>query len=279
MLIKEIILNFIYLLNFLLFSFLSIKLIEKIFKIQDTYGENLFKASLIFSLALAVSPLYTGESYGLFVDLALIWIYSILAFILLIVGHFIVDNFIFHKVHNIEEIKKGNLALVISEGANFIATGIIVKTIIDNLFFTNISHIEFWIKLISIYLFIQLLLAISLYIYELYLFKVKNINIRDYIYKGNISSSILISSNYLLVSFLLSTAFTIGKTTLETVILTLTYFIISILILEAVRISVNLILLKGSSLKDLIEKDNYFKILYSEVFIISIIFIYHFLNE
>jgi hypothetical protein len=277
--LNEIFLNFIYLFHFLFLSSVFLKTFEKIFKVENSKGENILKASLIFSIAIAVSPLFTGESYGLFWDLAFIWIYSILAFILLIIGHIIVDNIVFHRVNNLKEIKDGNLALAITEGANFIATGLIIGTIIDNVFSIEINHLQFWLKLFSIYLAIQFLLALSLFIYEIYLKIFKKIDIKKLIYNGNISSAIHISSNYIIVSFLLATAFVLGRNTFETILLTTGYFLISLIFIELIRILVDFLLIRDIKLSELIKNDNYFRILYIETFVISIIFIYHFLQS
>ena len=279
MIIDEILINFVYLLNFLFFSFLSIFLFEGIFKIRSSKGENLLKASLIFSLALSVSPLYTGESYGLLEDTILIWIYSFIALILLILGHITMDKLIFGNVKNIDEIRSGNIALAIAEGSNFIATSLVVRSVIDNMFSIKINHLEFWIKLISIYLSIQILLALSLFIYNEYLKKVKKLDIKALIYQGNISASIHISANYIIISFLLATAFVVGKTTLETLILTTVYFLLSLILIEIIRFLVDITLFRREKLSTLIKNDEYFKILYIDTFVIAVIFIYHFLES
>jgi len=279
MIIDEILINFVYLLNFLFFSFLSIFLFEGLFKIRSSKGENLLKASLIFSLALSVSPLYTGESYGLLEDTILIWIYSFIALILLILGHITMDKLIFGNVKNIEEIRSGNIALAIAEGSNFIATSLVVRSVIDNMFSIKINHLEFWIKLISIYLSIQILLALSLFIYNEYLKKVKKLDIKALIYQGNISASIHISANYIIISFLLATAFVVGKTTLETLILTTVYFLLSLILIEIIRFLVDITLFRREKLSTLIKNDEYFKILYIDTFVIAVIFIYHFLES
>ncbi len=274
----EIILNSIYLGNFLIFSLLVFYILKFLLNLKRS-NEKLIGSFVIFSLSIAVSSLYSGESYGLINDLIYIWEYSILSLFLLIVGHYINDLLLFHKVRNIEEISEGNLSILIVEGAHFLAIGTILNSVINNFFNVNENQIKIFMYIILIFAFIQLLLILGIIIYRWLLQKLTNLDLINLIYKNNISAGILLFSNYTVISFLLASAFTPEKDLLTTLVYSLFYFIFSIFIILIFKVIIDLILIPDDNIKSILEADKYKKAIFIELITLSMIFIYHFLSS
>ncbi|MEO2068380.1 MAG: DUF350 domain-containing protein [Desulfurobacteriaceae bacterium] len=274
--LKETVINSVYLLAFVFFAFLTIEFYRLFFRLGHSETENLIRGALIFALAVATSPLYTGESYGLLLDLFYIGIYSLIALFLMALGHVINDYVIFHKVKNLLEIKNGNLSLAVVETANLIATGIVVETVINNYFSPEIDQVGLILKLLGIFFLVQLLLTFSIYLYER-LYELKGINLRELIYKGNISAGINLSSLYIITSFLITSVFSPEKSLTAMVMLTLIYFIFSVILLLIFKILIDLLILRETTIKRIIQDDNYFRALFIEMAMISVVFIYQFI--
>ncbi len=278
-LIYELALNSIYLSNFLIFILIAVYVFKYILRLNSEEKNNLIIGAFVFSLSIAVSSLYSGESYGLIKDLLYIWFYSALSFILLIVGHLITDFIIFHKVKNIEEIKKGNFSLLIVEVAHFIAIGIVINSLINNYFSPDINQLKLLLSIVVIFLFIQFLLVLSILIYKEVLILLKKINIIELVYKNNVSAGIFLFSNYIVISFLLASAFSPEKNITTTIIYSFTYFIFSIFIIILFKFVVDFILIPDDNLENIIKDDKYMKAIFIELITISMIFIYHFLSS
>ncbi|RUM59238.1 MAG: hypothetical protein DSY59_01885 [Persephonella sp.] len=278
-LISELVMNSVYLGNFLLFVLISFHIFKRLVKLEGEKEENLVSGVLILSLSIAVSSLYSGESYGLVKDLLYIWFYSALSFILLIVGHLITDFIIFHKVKNIEEIQKGNFAILIVEVAHFIAIGIVINSLMNNYFSPDINQLKLLLSIVVIFLFIQFLLVLSILIYKEILILLKKINIIELVYKNNVSAGIFLFSNYIVISFLLASAFSPEKDIITTIIYSFIYFIFSTFIIILFKFVVDFILIPDDNLENIIKDDKYMKAIFIELITISMIFIYHFLSS
>ena len=278
-LISELVMNSVYLGNFLLFVLISFHIFKRLVKLEGEKEENLVSGVLILSLSIAVSSLYSGESYGLVKDLLYIWFYSALSFILLIVGHLITDFIIFHKVKNIEEIQKGNFAILIVEVAHFIAIGIVINSLMNNYFSPDINQLKLLLSIVVIFLFIQFLLVLSILIYKEILILLKKINIIELVYKNNVSAGIFLFSNYIVISFLLASAFSPEKDVITTIIYSFIYFIFSTFIIILFKFVVDFILIPDDNLENIIKDDKYMKAIFIELITISMIFIYHFLSS
>ncbi len=278
-LIYELALNSVYLSNFLIFILIAVYLFKYILKLDSREKNNLISGAFVFSLSIAVSSLYSGESYGLVKDLLYIWFYSTLSLILLIIGHLITDFIIFHKVKNIEEIKKGNFALLIVEVAHFIAIGIVLNSLINNYFSPDINQLKLLLSIVVIFLFIQFLLVLSILIYKEVLILLKKINIIELVYRNNVSAGIFLFSNYIVISFLLASAFSPEKDIITTIIYSFIYFIFSTFIIILFKFIVDFILIPDDNLENIIKDDKYMKAIFVELITISMIFIYHFLSS
>ena len=278
-LIYELILNSVYLSNFLIFILIAVYLFKHILKLDSGEKNNLISGAFGFALSIAVSSLYSGESYGLVKDLLYIWFYSALSFILLIIGHLITDFIIFHKVKNIEEIKKGNFSLLIVEVAHFIAIGVVINSLINNYFSPDINQLKLLLSIVVIFLFIQFLLVLSILIYKEVLILLKKINIIELVYKNNISAGIFLFSNYIVISFLLASAFSPEKSIITTIIYSFIYFLFSTFIIILFKFVVDFILIPDDNLENIIKDDKHMKAIFIELITISMIFIYHFLSS
>ncbi len=278
-LIYELALNSIYLSNFLIFILIAVYVFKYILRLNSGEKNNLIIGAFVFSLSIAVSSLYSGESYGLVKDLLYIWFYSALSFILLIVGHLITDFIIFHKVKNIEEIKKGNFALLIVEVAHFIAIGIVINSLMNNYFSPDINQLKLLLSIVVIFLFIQFLLVLSILIYKEILILLKKINIIELVYKNNVSAGIFLFSNYIVISFLLASAFSPEKDIITTIFYSFIYFVFSTFIIILFKFVVDFILIPDDNLENIIKDDKYMKTIFIELITISMIFIYHFLSS
>ncbi|RUM60401.1 MAG: hypothetical protein DSY66_01150 [Persephonella sp.] len=274
----EITLNSIYLGNFLIFSLLVFYILKFLLNLKRS-NEKLIGSLVIFSLSIAVSSLYSGESYGLINDLIYIWAYSILSFFLLLVGHYINDFLLFHKVKNIKEISEGNLSILIVEGAHFLAIGTILNSVINNFFNINENQIKIFIYITFIFTFIQFLLILGIIIYRWLLLKLTNLDLINLIYKNNISAGVLLFSNYTVISFLLASAFAPEKDLLTTLVYSLFYFVFSIFIILVFKIIIDLVLIPDDNIKSILENDRYKKAIFIELITLSMIFIYHFLSS
>ena len=274
-LIGEAFVNSVYLAEFVLFALLAVGVYKILFKLGHKKGENLVRGAVVLGLAVATSPLYTGESYGLLNDLEFIGIYSFITIGLMVLGHIINDFVTFHKVRNIEEIKNGNLSLAVVEFANIISTGLVIRAILDN--YSTPDYRSVVMILFLSFLHVQFLLNLTILLYEKF-YQLKKLDLRELIYHNNISAGINLSSVYVVTAFLVVSAFNPQNSLYETALLTMVYFVASLIVVVFFKEVVDLVIVRETTIRKIIENDNYFKSLFMEMCTISIVFIYHFLS-
>jgi uncharacterized membrane protein YjfL (UPF0719 family) len=272
--VKETLLNSLYIATFIAVVFSALELYRLIFGLSYSRMENILRGTLAFALAVATSPLYSGESYGIAKDILFILVYSMFAFGLMVIGALVNDLVILNKVKNFKEIKRGNLAVTISESSNLLVGGLITRIVLDN--YSSVKFVDTLFYLIGAYLFIQLGVVLTTYLYTLF-FRLNGIRLKELIYRGNISAGINLSSAYIVTAFLMSYAFS-EKELITSLLMSFLYFVLSVLLLIVVKILVDIVIVRETTIKEILEKDDYFRAFFIEMVMLSIVFVYKFLS-
>lgn len=129
--------------------------------------------------------------------------YSIIGFIFMLVGNFIVDLVI--PCHFPTEIKKGNKAVGSISAASFISVGILIRSVIVSPIIQN-SNITFLQDLTSTVLYFILGIALCILGYIGMLLFNKKYNLNEEIGKGNTAAGIMVSGMFIGLSILISGA-------------------------------------------------------------------------
>jgi len=217
---------------------------------KDNFAFALAHTGYFVGLLLAIGSAIVGPSNGLAQDLIDIFIYGLLAILLLNISIVINDKLVLRKFHVYKEIVEDqNSGTGVVEAANAVATGLILMGAVSGEMGGIWSAIAFWALG-------QVLLLITAYVYNW----ITPYNIHAEIEKDNVAVGIgfagaLISIGNL-IRFGLSGDFVSWTYTLETIGVDV---LIGLLLLPVVRILTDKILLPGRNLTDEIvnqEKPN-----------------------
>ena len=271
--ISEILVNLLYIAVFFLAVFAALKIYRIWFDLEDSLQQNIVRAGIVLAIAIGTSPLYEGETDKLLLDLIFVAITSIYVILMTAISHMINDLVTFSKVHNIKAIKDGNISLAITEFSNPVSVGIVVSTILSS--FNDSSMPTSY--LIGGYAVSQFLIVIAIWLYEKTMKYIYGVDIRDLVYKNNISAGILLSSVYVVTAFLIAGAFTSAGNLLTIATKTVEYFIVSGLVIVGLKVLIDRVLVPSHNIKDILDNDLYFKAFFIEIVTISTVFVYHFM--
>jgi uncharacterized membrane protein YjfL (UPF0719 family) len=269
----EIFINLLYIALFFVIAFVGLKIFDFAFNLTDSKQQNIVRAGLVASIAIATSPLFEGDATNLLIDILQVSLISIFVIILTIFSHMINDTITFPKVRNIDAIRKGNIALAIVEFSSLIAVGIVIGTILDS-YDDILKALPY--AFIG-YLMSQIMINIGVILYEKALDFIYKVNIRDMVYESNISAGILMSSVYIVTAFLIAGAFTPSTSFATQILDTIKYFLVSGVIVVGLKYIIDHVLVPSDNIKNIIKKDLYFKAFFIEMTTISTIFVYHFM--
>ena len=169
---------------------------------KDNLAFSFAHVGYFIAILLIVGSVLVGESEGLFVDLEFMFIYGLLGIGLLNLSMIINDHIIFHRFNLRKEIfQDQNIGTGIIEGANAIATGLIVFGSITG----EGSGFGGPIFTVILYWMLgQVILLITSYIYNL----ITPYNIHEHIEKGNIAVGVGYAGAIIAIANLIRNALT-----------------------------------------------------------------------
>lgn len=212
---------------------------------KDNFAFSVSYVGYFVGLILAIGSAIIGPSNGLLIDVQDIFIYGILAIVLLNISGIINDKFILSKFNvNKEIIEDQNTGTGVVEAANYVATGLIILGAVsgenNGLIGGMLSAIVFWAAG-------QILLIITARVYN----KMLSYDIHEYIEKDNVAVGVGFAGVLIAIANIIRFSLTGDFDSWVDTLPDLVYeFILGMIMIPIVRLLTDKILLPGRKLTD-----------------------------